>query len=51
MLWIELFDTLEQLRVRVGEFVADYNERWLLERYGYRTPRHAHQALCQATTA
>ncbi len=38
MLWIERFDTLEQLRARVRQFARDYNEHWLLERHSYRTP-------------
>jgi len=48
VLWIERFDTLEQLRVRVRQFAADFNEHWLLERHGYRTPRQARQTLRQA---
>ena len=47
VLWIERFDTLEQLRARVRRFATDYNERWLLERHGYRTPRQACDALRQ----
>jgi putative transposase len=45
VLWIERFDTLEQLRARVRQFAIDFNEHWLLERHGYRTPRQARQAL------
>ena len=45
MLWIERFDTLEQLRARIRRFTADYNEHWLLERHGYRTPRQARERL------
>jgi transposase InsO family protein len=44
-LWIERFDTLEQLRARVRQFARDYNEHWLLERHGYRSPRQARAAL------
>jgi putative transposase len=45
VLWIERFDTLEQLRARVRQFARDYNEHWLLERHGYRSPRQARAAL------
>jgi hypothetical protein len=45
VLWIERFDTLEQLRARIRQFARDYNEHWLLERHGYRTPRQARDAL------
>ena len=45
VLWIERFDTLEQLRARVRQFARDFNEHWLLERHGYRSPRQARAAL------
>ena len=45
VLWIERFDTLEQLRTRVRQFARDFNEHWLLERHGYRSPRQARAAL------
>ena len=45
MLWIERFDTLEQLRDRIRQFARDYNDHWLLERHGYRSPRQARAAL------
>src|SRR5215210_705030 len=48
VLWIEHFDALDELRARVRQFAADYNEHWLLERHGYRTPRQARQTLRQA---
>jgi putative transposase len=48
VLWIERFETLEQLRARVRQFASDFNEHWLLERHGYRTPRQARDALRQA---
>jgi len=51
VLWIEHFDTLEQLRARVRQFARDFNEHWLLERHGYRTPRQARQAHRQAALA
>ena len=45
VLWIERFDTLEQLRARVREFAELFNQQWLLERHGYRSPRQARGAL------
>ena len=50
LLWIERFDTLDMLRARIRRFAADFNEHWLLERHGYRSPRQAHQALRQAAS-
>ena len=51
VLWIERFDTLEQLRARIRQFARDSNERWLLERHGYRTPTQARETLRQAAIA
>ena len=48
VLWIERFDTLDELRTRIRAFAEDFNERWLLERHGYRTPRQAAHAMRQA---
>jgi putative transposase len=45
VLWIERFDTHEQLRARVREFARTYNKSWLLERHDYRTPTEARQHL------
>ena len=45
VLWIERFDTHEQLRAAVRSFARRYNEHWLLERHGYRTPIEARQHL------
>lgn len=51
LLWIERFNTLDQLRARIRAFAADYNQRWLLERHGYRTPTQARETLRQAAMA
>jgi putative transposase len=51
VLWIERFDTLDELRARIRQFARDFNEHWLLERHGYRTPRQARETLRQAAMA
>ena len=51
VLWIERFDTLEQLRARVREFAQLYNQHWLLERHGYQSPRQARAALTSSPGA
>jgi putative transposase len=51
VLWIERFDTLEQLRARVRAFAETFNEHWLLERHGYRSPRQARATLTRARAA
>lgn len=50
-LWIERFDTLEELRARIRRFARDFNEHWLLERHGYRSLAHARETLRQAAGA
>ena len=37
-LWVHTFDTIEDLRRGLQEFVAHYNATWLVVRHGYRTP-------------
>jgi putative transposase len=51
VLWIERFDTLDELRERIRAFARDFNEQWLLERHGYRTPRQARETLRQVAMA
>lgn len=45
VLWIERFETLEELRAAVREFARTYNRHWLLERHGYRSPLEAREHL------
>jgi transposase InsO family protein len=37
-LWVHTFDTIEQLRCGLQDFVAHYHATWLVARHGYRTP-------------
>lgn len=32
------FDTVEELRLALHEWLKLYNEEWLIERHGHRTP-------------
>ena len=45
VLWIERFETFEDLRAAVRAFGRTFNERWLLERHHYRTPAQAREHL------
>jgi putative transposase len=38
LLWVRRFDTIEELRQALLEFQRLYNESWIVERHGYRTP-------------
>jgi putative transposase len=37
-LWVHTFDTIEDLRRALQDFVAHHNATWLVARHGYRTP-------------
>jgi putative transposase len=38
LLWVRRFATIEQLRRALLDFRRCYNQSWLVERHGYRTP-------------
>jgi len=48
VLWIERFETLDELRAAVREFARTYNRDWLLERHGYRSPLEVRERLLAA---
>jgi len=37
-LWVQTFETIEELRQGLQDFVAHYNATWLVARHRYRTP-------------
>ena len=41
LLWIRRFDTIEELRLALQAFRQTYNQTWIIERHGYRTPAEA----------
>ncbi len=47
-LWARLCDDVDELRKAVGSFIEAYNNQWLIERLGHRTPR---EAFIEATAA
>jgi putative transposase len=50
-LWVQLHDTVEELRQAVAGFVDHYNCSWLIQRHGHRTPKEAYQAAQSAPAA
>jgi putative transposase len=50
-LWVELHDTIDQLRQAVTGFVGRYNTSWLIQRHGHLTPKEAYQAVQAAAAA
>ena len=38
LLWVRRFDTVEELRLALLAFKQIYNQSWIIERHGYKTP-------------
>jgi len=43
LLWVKHFETVEQLRLALLEFKRQYNEQWIIQRHGYKTPSQVRQ--------
>jgi len=50
-LWVQLYDTVDELRQAVASFVDRYNSSWLIQRHGHHTPKEAYQAAQSASAA
>jgi transposase InsO family protein len=48
LLWVQTFDTIEQLRAALHDFARRYNETWLVARHGYQTPAQVREMQLQA---
>ncbi len=51
LLWVEHFETVEELRQALLAFKQRYNQHWLVERHGHRTPAAVREALSPRTVA
>jgi transposase InsO family protein len=52
LLWLRRFDTVEELRRALLAFKERYNQTWIVERHGYRTPAQVrHEQLHPAALA
>lgn len=38
LLWVRYFRTIEELRVALLQFQKTYNQQWIVQRHGYKTP-------------
>jgi len=38
LLWVRFFTTVEELRLGLATFAAQYNDAWLRHRHGHKTP-------------
>ena len=45
LLWVRVFQNIEELRCALAEFRERYNQRWIVQRLGYLTPAQARQQL------
>jgi hypothetical protein len=45
LLWLERFDTVEDVRCALLRFKEAYNQTWLIERHGHRTPAEVRTSL------
>jgi transposase InsO family protein len=51
LLWVRHFAPVAELVEALQEFRRRYNEQWLIERHGYRTPSQARSDLCTGAGA
>lgn len=54
LLWVKSFDTIEELRRGLLEWAEIYNEHWMLERHGFKSPaqrRREHYAALEKLAA
>ncbi len=49
LLWVRNFATVAELVEALREFRRRYNEQWLIERHGYRTPSQARSDACHGS--
>jgi putative transposase len=45
LLWVRVFQNIEELRCALAAFRERYNQRWIVQRLGYLTPAQARQQL------
>jgi hypothetical protein len=48
LLWVKTFRTVEELPQALLEFKRTYNENWIIQRHGYKTPAQMRQVQLQA---
>jgi putative transposase len=48
LLWVRPFATVEELRLALQAFKETYNQTWIIERHGYRTPAQVRAAQIAA---
>jgi transposase InsO family protein len=51
LLWVRTFQTVEELRQALLHWLPLYNEQWLVERHGFRSPRQVRRDLLVTSEA
>lgn len=51
LLWVRTFRTVEELRVALQAWLVTYNEQWLVERHGFRSPAQVRRDLAATPAA
>jgi transposase InsO family protein len=51
LLWVRSFSAVEELVAALWEFKRRYNEEWLIERHGFRTPAQVRSGFSGPATA
>jgi putative transposase len=51
LLWVRTFETVEELRLALHAWLKVYNERWLIERHGHRSPAQVRRDLLASSVA
>ncbi len=47
LLWVRTFATVEELRLALLDFKRTYNENWIIQRHGYKTPAQVRRGQSQ----
>ena len=51
LLWVHHFATVAELIEALRQFRRRYNEQWLIERHGYRTPAQVRRGYAVSASA
>lgn len=51
LLWVRTFQTVEDLRRALHDWLCLYNEQWLVERHGFRSPAQVRRDLLATSEA
>jgi putative transposase len=46
-LYLHDFESLEEAREIIGEFISRYNKEWMLERFEYRSPLEIRKSFAE----